>query len=125
MIQKRILFALCLIFTLAACARDPNVQFIQGTWENAQANGDNRFLQWVFSNGTFTRQQEIDGGTFLYTTGQYQLVESDGDVFTLELFDFSGDRISYEDSPMTIKIEIDRLNDTARIASTAFIRASP
>jgi len=123
--QKRIFISLLLIFTLAACTRDPNVQFIQGTWENAQADGDNRFIQWVFSNGAFTRQQEIDGSTFLYTTGQYQLVESDGDLLTLELFDFSGDRISYENSPMTIRIEIDRASDTARIASTAFIRASP
>ena len=123
--QKRIFIFLLLIFTLAACTRDPNVQFIQGTWENAQADGDNRFIQWVFSNGAFTRQQEIDGSTFLYTTGQYQLVESDGDLLTLELFDFSGDRISYENSPMTIRIEIDRASDTARIASTAFIRASP
>jgi len=124
-IQKRILFFLFLIFTLAACTRDPNVQFIQGTWESAQAGGDNRFFQWVFSNGTFTRQQEIDSGRFLYTTGQYQLVESDGDLLTLELFDFSGDRISYENSPMTIRIEIDRAKNTARIASTAFIRVSP
>ena len=123
--QKRIFISLLLIFTLAACTRDPNVQFIQGTWENAQADGDNKFIQWVFSNGAFTRQQEIDGSTFLYTTGQYQLVESDGDLLTLELFDFSGDRISYENSPMTIRIEIDRASDTARIASTAFIRASP
>ena len=123
--QKRIFIFLLLIFTLAACTRDPNVQFIQGTWENAQAGGDNRFFQWVFSNGTFTRQQEIDSGRFLYTTGQYQLIESDGDLLTLELFDFSGDRISYENSPMTIRIEIDRLKDTARIASTAFIRVSP
>ena len=123
--QNRILISLLLIFTLSACTRDPNVQFIQGTWENAQADGGNRFFQWVFDNGTFTRQQEIDSGTFLYTTGQYQLVESDGDLLTLELFDFSGDRISYEDSPMTIRIEIDRVNDTAKIASTAFIRASP
>ena len=123
--QNRILISFLLIFTLSACTRDPNVQFIQGTWENAQADGGNRFFQWVFDNGTFTRQQEIDSGTFLYTTGQYQLVESDGDLLTLELFDFSGDRISYEDSPMTIRIEIDRVNATAKIASTAFIRASP
>ena len=122
--QKRIFISLLLIFTLAACTRDPNVQFIQGTWENAQADGGNRFFQWVFDNGTFTCQQEIDSGTFLYTTGQYQLVESDGDLLTLELFDFSGDRISYEDSPMTIRIEIDRANDTARIANALFIRVT-
>jgi hypothetical protein len=122
--QNRILISFLLIFTLSACTRDPNVQFIQGTWENAQADGGNRFFQWVFDNGTFTRQQEIDSGTFLYTTGQYQLVESDGDLLTLELFDFSGDRISYEDSPMTIRIEIDRANDTARIANALFIRVT-
>ena len=88
-------------------------------------DADNEFYRWGFSNGMFTREQEIDRGSPLSTTGRFRLLESDGDLFILELFDFSGDRISYEDNPMTIKIEIDRANDTARITNTLFIRVSP
>jgi len=123
--RKRIFIFLLLILTITACTRDPNVQFIQGTWEIAHADADNEFYQWYFNNGTFIRQQEIERSSSLYTTGQYRMVESDGDLLALELFDFSGDRISYEDSPMTIKIEIDRASDTARITNTLFIRVSP
>ena len=122
---KRILVFLLLIFTITACTLDPNEQFIQGTWEIPHADADNGFFQWQFSNGMFTRQQEIDRNSPLYTTGRFRLVESDGDLLILELFDFSGDRISYEDSPMTIKIEIDHANNTARITNTLFIRVGP
>jgi hypothetical protein len=123
--RKGILLLLLLILTLSACKLDSNEQFIQGTWEIAQADVDNEFFQWEFNNGTFTRQQEIDRGDMLYTTGRYRLVESDADVLTLELFDYSGDRISYENNPMTVKIEIDRADDTARITNTLFVRVSP
>jgi len=123
--RKGILLLLLLILTLSACKLDSNEQFIQGTWEIAQADVDNEFFQWEFNNGTFTRQQEIDRGDMLYTTGRYRLVESDADVLILELFDYSGDRISYENNPMTVKIEIDRADDTARITNTLFVRVSP
>jgi hypothetical protein len=114
-----------LIFTLSACTLDPNEQFIQGSWEIAQPDARNPLFRWRFSNGTFTREQELDSATMLYTTGSYRLIESGGDELTLELFNFSGDRISYEDNPMSIKIEIDRANDTARITNVVFVRASP
>ena len=123
--RKKLIIFLLLIFTITACTLDPNEQFIQGTWEIPHADADNKFYQWQFSNGTFTREQAIDRGSPLYTTGRFRLVESDGDSLILELFDFFGDRISYEDNPMTIKIEIDRANDTARITNTLFIRVSP
>jgi hypothetical protein len=116
---------LLLIFTLSACTLDPNEQFMQGTWEIVQPDAHNEFFQWRFNNGTFTREQVIDRATRLYTTGRYRVTESSGEVLTLELFDFSGDRISYENNPMTIKIEIDRDNDTARITNTLFLRAVP
>lgn len=121
--QTRLFLLLLITLTLTACMRDPNLVFIQGTW--ASVSSGERSFQWQFNNGTFTRQQAFDNNRTLYTTGQYQLVESEGDELTLELFDYSGDRISYEDSPMTIRIEIDRLNDTARIANTPFVRVSP
>jgi hypothetical protein len=123
--KTKLFILLLLILTLTACSRDPNLSFIQGAWESAPAAADNKYLQWQFNNGTFSRQQQIDTSNLLYTTGQYRLVESDGDLLILELFDFSGDRISYENSPMTIRIEIDRANDTARITNTLFNRVSP
>ncbi len=43
----------------------------------------------------------------------------------LELFDYRGDRISYENNPMTVKIEIDRENNTIRITNVLFVRAVP
>ena len=123
--RNTIHFFLLLIFTLSACSLDPNDQFIQGTWEIAQPDAKNEFFQWRFSNGTFTREQEIDRANTLYTTGSYRVIESGGEVIILELFDYSGDRISYENNPMTIKFEIDRANDTATITNIVFSRRGP
>ena len=120
-----LLFTFSLLLTLAACRPDPNDQFIQGTWQLAETDADNRFFEWRFDNGTFIRQQEIDSVTALYTTGQYRIIESEGDALTLELFDYSGDRIAYENNPITLPIEIDRANDTARIQNTGFVRVLP
>lgn len=120
-----ILFALALILPLTACKLDPNEQFIQGTWEIAKTNSENRYFRWEFYNGTFIRAQEVDSATSLYTTGQYRFVESDGDNLTIELFDFNGDRIAYENNPITLSIEIDRVKDTARIQNVDFVRISP
>ncbi|NUM48404.1 MAG: hypothetical protein HUU38_27160 [Anaerolineales bacterium] len=120
-----LLFTFSLLLTLTACRPDPNDQFIQGTWQLAETDADNRFFEWRFDNGTFIRQQEIDSVTTLYTTGQYRIIESEGDALTLELFDYSGDRIAYENTPITLPIEIDRDNDTARIQNTGFVRISP
>jgi len=53
------------------------------------------------------------------------VIESNGDDLILELFDYSGDRISYENNPMSIKIEIDLANDTARITNIIFVRVVP
>lgn len=114
-----------LALLLSACRPDPNDQFIQGTWQLAETDTGNRFFEWRFDNGTFIRQQEIDSVTTLYTTGQYRLLESEGDSLTLELFDYSGDRIAYENNPITLPIEIDRENDTARIQNTLFVRVVP
>jgi hypothetical protein len=53
------------------------------------------------------------------------VIEPSGEVIILELIDYSGDRISYENNPMTIKIEIDRANDTATITNIVFSRRGP
>ena len=116
---------LLFIFTLSACTLNPNDQFIQGTWESANPEAGDEYFQWRFSNGTFRREQEIDRANTLFTTGSYRVIESSGDDLILELFDYSGDRISYENNPMTIKIESDRANDTARITNIVFVRGGP
>ncbi len=123
--QTAISLLFIFIFTLAACKLDPNDQFIQGTWEIAKTDADNEFFEWNFNNGTFIRQQEIDRSNSMYTTGRYRVFESDGDLLTLELFDYKGDRISYENNPMTVKIEIDRENNTVRITNVLFVRVVP
>ena len=123
--RKTIHIILLFIFTLSACTLDPNDQFIQGTWESANPEAGVEYFQWRFSNGTFRREQEIDRANMLYTTGSYRVIESGGEVIILELFDYSGDRISYENNPMTIKIEIDRANDTATITNIVFSRRGP
>jgi len=101
-LRKLVYIYLLLLLTLTASTLDPNEQFIQGTWEIAQPDAKNEFFQWRFSRGMFTREQQIDREYPLYTTGSYQVIESNGDDITLELFDFSGDRISNEKNPMTI-----------------------
>ena len=116
---------LLFIFTLSTCTLDPNDQFIQGTWESANPEAGVEYFQWRFSNGTFRREQEIDRANTLYTTGSYRVIESGGEVIILELFDYSGERISYENNPMTLKIEIDRANDTATITNIVFVRGGP
>lgn len=120
-----LLFTFSLLLTLTACKLDPNEQFIQGTWEIAQTDSENRYFRWEFNNGTFTRAQEVDSVTSFYTTGQYRLVESDGNILTIELFNFNGDRISYTNNPATLKIEINQETDTARIQNVDFVRISP
>lgn len=124
-LRKLVYIYLLLLLTLTACTLDPNEQFIQGTWEIAQPDAKNEFFQWRFSCGTFTREQHIDREYPLYTTGSYLVIESNGDDLILELFDYSGDRISYENNPMSIKIEIDLANDTARITNIIFVRVVP
>jgi len=122
---KRLFIILFLAFTLSSCALDPNEQFIQGTWEIVQSDADNEFFQWVFNNGLFSREQVIDRINPLYTTGRYRVLQSNGDFLTLELFDYDGDRISYENNPMSIQIEIDRENNTIKITNILFNWVAP
>jgi len=122
---KRLFVFLFLAFTLSSCELDPNEQFIQGTWEIAQSGADNEFFQWVFNNGLFSREQVIDRNNPLYTTGRYRVLQSNGDFLTLELFDYDGDRISYENNPMSIQIVIDRENNTLEITNVLFVWVAP
>jgi hypothetical protein len=123
--MHKTLLAFVLLLLLSACSMDPNLAFIQGTWISVEAEDGAGPLEaeWQFSRGVFIYEQEIDTDTWLYSQGSYRLVESEGDVLMVELYDISGDRFTYENGPATFKIEIDREAGTIRINSRLFERA--
>jgi hypothetical protein len=43
----------------------------------------------------------------------------------LELYDIQGERFTYENTPVEVKIEIDREQDTIRLVNTLFERVKP
>ena len=122
---KKALVSLWLILLLTGCTPDPNDQFIQGVWEIATPDAHNEFFQWNFDHGRFSRKQEIDRNNPLLTEGYYRVLESNDDTLILELSDLSGSRISYENNPITLKIEIDRHNESLTITNVLFVRAKP
>jgi hypothetical protein len=112
------------LLLLSACSMDPNVAFIQGTWVTVEpeAGAGPLEAEWQFNRGNFIFEQEIDADTWLYSQGSYRLVESEGDVLMVELYDISGDRFTYENEPATFRIEIDRGTGRIRINSRLFER---
>ncbi len=110
---------------------DPNEEFIQGTWTIVNDTGTgslstrDEFFQWRFSNGSFSREQEIDRGSPLFSQGSYRVVSVEGDRLTLELFDIRGDRISYNNEAFELLIILDREGDTLDITNTLFTRLGP
>jgi hypothetical protein len=130
--KKRLLLILLLIpLFLSACRPDPNEEFIQGTWsivneaKTGSASSATRYFAWEFSGGTFYREEELDPLTTIQSQGRYRIVESDGDVLLLELYDIKGERFTYNNSDVEVKIEIDREQDMVRITSRLFERVSP
>ena len=69
MMRNKCHIILLLMLALSACTLDPNVQFIQGTWQVSNPEAEGEFFQWAFNNGTFTREQELERTHTLYTTG--------------------------------------------------------
>jgi hypothetical protein len=101
---------------LTGC-RDENVQFIQGNW----ANGDvHYYSEWIFDRGSYVQQSTIGVGNNQYQSGNYQVIESDGDSLILELYNKTvGDPL--EDRTQ-IKIQIDRDNDAIKIGRNTYFR---
>ena len=107
---------LLLAASLASCRPDPNLQFIQGGWyyldpHLQSVTGESQSeTVWTFDRGAYTVYSccfvKIQSG------GSYQLIESEGDILTIEMFNsdgvFYGDRAS-------VRIEIDRAADTIEI----------
>jgi hypothetical protein len=105
---------------LAACAGDPNETYIQGTWYNddphiRQVVGEPyQETLWTFDRGAYS----TSGCCFVRSedSGRYEIVESEGDTLTLELFDPGNPEVDR----VQIKITIDREAGTLQI-----LRAGP
>ena len=117
-----LLLAVCI---LAGCKMDPNEEFIQGQWYDnndhlANLPGESRQESfWYFEDKIF----EAYGCCFTpYDfSGNYLIVESEGDTLMLELYQLKGQNVStvYKSSDtITIEIEIDRQADTIQIGSS-------
>jgi hypothetical protein len=112
-----VLFAATLL--LAACT-DENDQFLQGTWYykdlhlNQVAGETYLEVLWSFQNGTFEFFTCCFSGE-IHQTGRYRILDSQGDVITLELFNVNG-TISRGNSE--VRIVIDRDADTLEIQGT-------
>jgi hypothetical protein len=107
------------LLLLSGCLGE-NEQFIQGTWEYNDAHlaeivsESDLTVVWYFSAGTFTYQAccfNLD----LEFGGRYRILDSTGDVMTLELYNTfgTGSRMDGE-----IRIELDRAAGTLNIQGT-------
>ncbi len=123
---------LALAMSLSGCAKDPNEEFIQGTWEpsaeiikltnqlySAPRSGSvHVYNRWAFEDGryyyifdnTFTKDEEM---------GRYRVLESDGDTMRLELYDIKGTSLT---TKREISVIIDREAGTLRIQRGTYTR---
>lgn len=124
-----LLTLILLPFLLTACKPDPNEEYLQGIWEFANEQGQERsgkahvFFRWEFSGGTFQVEQEIIMGKPQVAQGNYRILESSDNNITLELFAIQGNYITSD--PYELRIELDKENATARIQKTLFDRIWP
>jgi hypothetical protein len=123
----RLAIACLILAALVAtgCRSDPNVMLIQGTWtlidETGSADPDR--IDWQFSSGRFFRWQELTRGDSESTAGSYRVQESEPEHIVLELYDISGERISYENNSTTIQIDIEG-PEQIRIDRLLYVRVS-
>ena len=122
-----LMFLCGLFLSLSACSRNPNDLFIQGVWITAEDQGEGNpdpvYYEWQFNNGTFYVFQEVRGGSPLASEGSYRILESDGDLLVIELYDISGDRFTYTNNPVDLRIQIDQEKETLYFNRTLFERA--
>lgn len=55
--------------------------------------------------------------------GIYRILESEGDLLVIELYDISGDVFTYTNNPVDLRIQIDCEKDTLYFNRTLFERA--
>jgi hypothetical protein len=115
--QVRLLVALFAVVTLTAGCSDANEQFIQGSWYYKDPHlesvpGETRQeVVWTFDRGTFELYACCFSGE-IHQTGRYSIVESEGDVLTLELFNVRGQANA---AMGQIRLVINRDEDTLSI----------
>jgi hypothetical protein len=112
---------------LGACTPDQNEAFIQGSWfyndQHIQEQIGESFEEtiWSFDRGTY----ETYSCCFVkfQQYGRYDIIESDGDKLTLELFNIDG---KFNSERVQIAIRIDREADTIRLLRAGpFTRMAP
>lgn len=117
---------------LAGCLRDPNVAYIQGAWYYNDAHlasvpGESQLeTWWTFAGGRF--EETACCFAELSLTGEYRILESEGDTLLLELYNVTGHQEGYavQGATTAVKIVIDRENDTLRIGRAGpFTRLTP
>jgi hypothetical protein len=113
-------------FFLASCQLDPNERFIQGIWEFANEQGDERsgrahvFQRWEFREGRFYFIQQVS--TPETVEGYYRVIASEEDRIGLEIYGLQG-TIEWSD-PGELWLAIDREDDTLRVQRTLYLRVS-
>jgi hypothetical protein len=112
-----ILIFLLSIF-LVGCTTEEE-DFIQGYWYR----GNVHFMdQWFFDRGTFVHKSEVFHGSPNILSGRYQVIDSDAESITLELFDLD---LTFGDEHQQITIKLDRDSDLVHIRSQDFERILP
>jgi hypothetical protein len=107
---------LILLISLTACTPDPNEVFIQGSWQyldpHLQEIVGETYLEtfWTFASGTY----ETSSCCFVrfQQYGSYNVLESEGDTLTLELFNIDG---NFSSERVQIIVLIDREADTIKL----------
>ena len=134
--ESVLLVLIALSVFLGGCKGDPNDDFIQGTWYHndphlANLSGEQQEESWwTFRQGLVgTFEHYVCCFVEIVQSGNYTVLNSDGDTLVLELFNVRGHAsgMSLEpDSTAEVRIQIDRQADTIKIDRTGpFIRTGP
>ena len=122
-----ILGLILLVSLLGACTPDQNEVFIQGSWfynsQHIQEQVGESFSEtiWIFDGGTYETYTCCFVEFQQY--GRYDILESEGDKLTLELFNING---KFNSERFSLAITIDREADTIRLARAGpFTRMTP
>jgi hypothetical protein len=122
-----VMLAVGFALLLGGCKADENELYIQGSWfyndlHIQQVVGESfQEAQWTFDRGTFSFYTCCFMRSEL--SGRYEILKSDADSITLELFQLNG-RLNSERTD--IKIKIDRDQQALNIQGTGpFTRVGP
>lgn len=116
--RSLLLLSLLQIIFLAGCSSE-NEGFIQGYWYRGNAH----FMdQWFFDRGRFSHKTEVYHGDPNITSGRYQVIDSQDNSLTLELFDIE---LSFGDERQQVVIKLDWDSDTIHTRGQNYERVLP